>query len=415
MKRLLLTAILLVAAVIGCTAQKMKNVTVTNGNDFIKAIAPNTNITLKTTGILSITDALNKMPEDRNIDNVKWDDRSKLAPGVYYVNEYDGRSIIIVKIDNLTITGGGSEMTHIQATPTYAEVLTFSHCNNVTIKNIMAGHVETGDCSGDVIFFQNCKKVVMDKCDLYGCGVNGLWMDGSSDVTVNNTEIHDCSDDYIVIRDCENIVFNECIMRNSGGGLNVDENSTVDYQKCDILYNEEYTDYDDGYWSEDDIECPSDLMDAMNGAYEQFGKDINRSCCNSAIYIFLGEYEGQVVIPEDGNMYAAYIAQPLGDGEYNFFFLDVIDDSQGEKMTVGNGHIVVEKKSETFSYEIEENKLKSVSRIIKLGNGKTKYSHGKTKDSLKDCSKDVVTPHFEFDTTIIFDDTSQIHQVYPWG
>ncbi|MBQ1696371.1 MAG: right-handed parallel beta-helix repeat-containing protein, partial [Bacteroidales bacterium] len=206
MKRLLLTAILLVAAVIGCTAQKMKNVTVTNGNDFIKAIAPNTNITLKISGILSITDALNKMPEDRNIDNVKWDDRSKLAPGVYYVNEYDGRSIIIVKIDNLTITGGGSEMTHIQATPTYAEVLTFSHCNNVTIKNIMAGHVETGDCSGDVIFFQNCKKVVMEKCDLYGCGVNGLWMDGSSDVTVNNTEIHDCSDDYIVIRDCENIL-----------------------------------------------------------------------------------------------------------------------------------------------------------------------------------------------------------------
>ena len=123
-----------------------------------------------------------------------------------------------------------------------------------------------------------------------------------------------------------------------------------------------------------------------------------------------------MVIPEERGKYAAYIAQPLGDGEYNFFFLDIIDDSQGEGMSFGNGHIVVEKKSESYSYKIEENELKSVSRIIKLDNGKTKYSHGKTKDKLKDCSKDVVTPHFEFETISIFDNYNpQVHEIAPWG
>ena len=207
MKKLLLTTILLIAAVIGCTAQKAKNVTVTNADEFIKAIAPNTNITIKNNGILSITDAIERSAI-RNISNMEWKDYPSLTPGAYYVDEPDGVELVIVNVNNLTISGGGSEMTHIQCTPTYAEVLSFFYCNNVTIKNIMAGHVETGTCSGDVLFINHCKKVILEKCDLYGCGVDGIWIENSDGVTVNKTEIHDCSEDYVVIRNCNNILFN---------------------------------------------------------------------------------------------------------------------------------------------------------------------------------------------------------------
>ena len=414
MKKLLLTTILLVAAVIGCTAQKVKNVTVTTADEFIKAIASNTNITIKSNGILSITDAIQRT-NIRDISDMDWDEYATLAPGAYCAESPDGMGLIIVNVNNLTITGGGPEMTHIQCTPTYAEVLSFFYCNNVTIKNIMAGHVETGTCSGDVVFFKNCKKVLLEKCDLYGCGVDGIWMSGSDDVTVNKTEIHDCSEDFVVIRNCNNVIFNECIMRDCGGGLNVDEESTVDYQKCDIEYSGDYADYDgDDYDYGYEGGCPQDLMDAMNGAGRMFEEKLNNSLANGALYEVLDC--GQIVIPEDGDKYAAYIAQEIdNDVEYEFVFLDNIDVQKGEKMFFGNCHVIVNKKEGRFSYEISGNELSSVTAITGSGNN-LKYSHGKDKDSLKKCTKQEAMVHFEFDTEMTdVEAVRETDEVYPWG
>ena len=416
MKKLLLLTLLLLSVTMTGIAQKAKNVTVTNADDFIKAIASNTNITLKINGTLTITNALNKLPEERNIDDLEWEERKNLAPGVYYVNEYDGRAIVIANINNLTITGGGAELTHIQATPSYAEVLFFAYCNNVTIKNIKAGHVETGTCTGDVVFFYHCKNVLLEKCDLYGCGVNGIALTSCNDVTVNKTEIHDCSEDYAIIFSSNNVLFNECIMRDCGGSLNVDDESTVDYQKCDIEYKEEYGDYDD-YEGEGDYGyeggCPQDLMEAMNGSGEVFKKKLNNcDVTNGVIYEVLGEYEGHVVIPEMDGWFAAYIPQALGDGEYDFLFLDNVNTNVGEKMFFGNGHIIVVKKTGVFSYEIEENKLKSVTSIT--GNDGNDFSHGKDKNSLKKCTKAEAEPHFEFEATDV-QDVLETDEVYPWG
>ena len=60
MKKILLT-LLLFATAFSCIAQKAKNVTVSTPDEFIKAIASNTNITLKTNGTLAITSALDKL------------------------------------------------------------------------------------------------------------------------------------------------------------------------------------------------------------------------------------------------------------------------------------------------------------------------------------------------------------------
>ncbi|MBO7462543.1 MAG: right-handed parallel beta-helix repeat-containing protein [Bacteroidales bacterium] len=421
MKKLLLTTLLLLAVTMSGIAQKMKNVTVTNANDFVKAIAPNTNITIKSNGILSITDAIENL-DIRNISNMEWKDYPSLAPGAYCVEVPDGFELVVVNVNNLTITGGGSEMTHIQAKPSYAQVISFYYCNNITMKNIMAGHVERGDCSGDVLFFYHCKKMLLDKCDLYGCGVNGIWMESSNDVTVNFTEIHDCSEDFVVIRNSNNILFNECTMHDCGGGLNVDEESSVDYQKCNIQpsdYEGDYDYYDGDEGGEGDYgyegNCPNELMEAMNAAGSIFEKKLNNNLVNGALYEEFSEECGYIVIPEDGDWYAAYLPQINDDGQYEFLFLDNVNVKNGEKMFFGSCHVVVQKKEGRFSYEIRDNALKSVTSITGSGNNQT-YSHGKDKNSLKKCTKQEAMKHFEFDYELIdVEAARETDEVYPWG
>ncbi|MBR2202409.1 MAG: hypothetical protein IJ894_17025 [Bacteroidales bacterium] len=206
MKKLLLT-LLLFATAFSCIAQKAKNVTVSTPDEFIKAIASNTNITLKTNGTLAITSALDKLDKSRDVTNLDTEDYNKLAPGVYFSEEADGRSILIANINNLSIVGANSnrEDNHIQAEPSYANVLMFINCNNITVKNIKAGHVERGYCVGDVLSFSNCKNSNVENCDLYGCGVNGISMYETNGLKVSRTEIHDCSENMVVISDCQNI------------------------------------------------------------------------------------------------------------------------------------------------------------------------------------------------------------------
>ncbi len=425
MKKLLLTTLLLLAVTMSGIAQKMKNVTVSTPDDFIKAIAPNTNITIKTNGILAITSALDKMSDDRDLSQFDMEnDYAKLAPGVYFTEEADGRSIVIVNINNLTISGESAEKTHIQAQPTYSDVLHFSHCNNITIRNIKTGHVETGNCVGDVIVFANCKNVVLENSDLYGCGVNGLSMEHTNDVTVNNTVIHDCSSASLVMGECNNVTFNKCVMRDCGWDINEWECTNIKYNDCDIEQHEyEGGEYD---YDEDDYEggegdygyeggCPNELMEAMNAAGSIFEKKLNNSLANGALYEEFGEECGYIVIPEDGDWYAAYLPQINDDGQYEFLFLDNVNVKNGEKMFFGSCHVVVNKKEGRFSYEIRDNALESVTSITGTGNNQT-YSHGKDKNSLKKCTKQEAMKHFEFDYELIdVESAKETDEVYPWG
>ena len=424
MKKLLLTTLLLLVVTMSGIAQKMKNVTVSTPDDFIKAIAPNTNITIKSNGILAITSALDKMSDDRDLSDFDFENVGKLAPGVYFSDEADGRSIKIVNINNLSIVGANPnrEDNHIQANPSYADVLMFINCNNITVKNIKAGHVEKGYCVGDVISFSNCKNSNIDNCDLYGCGVNGLSMYETSGLKVSNTEIHDCSENMVVISDCQNISFIKCSMHNCGAGIATwgDKNANITYEECEIIepvYDDEY--YGDYEGGEGDYgyegNCPNELMEAMNAAGSIFEKKLNNNLVNGALYEEFDEECGYIVIPEDGDWYAAYLPQINDDGQYEFLFLDNVNVKNGEKMFFGSCHVVVNKKEGRFSYEIRDNALESVTSITGTGNNQT-YSHGKDKNSLKKCTKQEAMKHFEFDYELIdVEDARKTDEVYPWG
>ena len=426
MKKLFLTTILLLAAVIGCTAQKMKNVTVSTPDDFIKAIASNTNITLKTNNILAITSALDKLDKSRDVSKMELEEYSKLAPGVYYTPEYDGRSIVIVNINNLTISGGSATATHIQAEPSYADVLKFAYCNNITIKNIKAGHKLTGNCVGDVVVFNQCKNAKVENSDLYGCGVNGLTMYNTNDVTVNNTIIHDCSENSVVMGECNNVTFNKCTMRDCGWDINEWECTNVQYNDCDIERHEyeggEY-DYDEGgydgeedYYDGPDSErtMPAWLYEEVSAAGKTFEKYLCNQWVNGVIYLYLGELEGNVIVAEDCGILAAFLVQANDNGGVDFVFLDKADTNKGEGLGFSDGHIFIGDKDKVYSYQIEENKVKSVSLYSRTADGKIILRHGKSKDTLKDSTEEVVRPHFDMQI-IDVNKYREDHEQHPWG
>ena len=420
MKKLLLITILLFSAVVGCMTPKVNNVTVTNADEFIAAIASNTNITIKTNDVLDLIPALNKLDDSRELR--RYDiEVSTVAPGAYFAG-YD-RELVFVNIHNLTINGESAKTTHMQSASSNTNVLRFVNCSNVTIRNIKAGHTERGECSANVVSLEKCKNVTIENCDLYGCGYDGIYMEYTNDVTVNNTEIRDCSDGMVYIWNCNNVIFNECYMHNCYSGNFGDRNTNVQYNKCNIVeggYEEEYYGDEEEYYEEDYDEeaysyiMPNPVKEWLEGAESQIGKHLGTEYVDGVVYKDLGSQYGSVIFPEN-DVIGAFIAEFLfNEGVYVFNYLDRIDPKKGEKMLFGNGHVIAVKQEGTFSYEIKDSKLESVTQVTTTSDGKKIYRHGKTKDSLKDCTDEVAKPHLDFETTNV-EDIMDKYEQFPWG
>ena len=419
MKKLLLT-LLLFATAFSCIAQKAKNVTVSTPDEFIKAIASNTNITLKTNGTLAITSALDKLDKSRDVTNLDTEDYNKLAPGVYFSEEADGRSILIANINNLSIVGANSnrEDNHIQAEPSYANVLMFINCNNITVKNIKAGHVERGYCVGDVLSFSNCKNSNVENCDLYGCGVNGISMYETNGLKVSRTEIHDCSENMVVISDCQNISFINCYMHDCGSGIATwgDNNSNITYEECEIIEREYEDEYygDEGYYDEEGSSMPDMLLISVQDNATKFRQDLGTEYINGVVYEVFDEEAAQILFVEAGVIVAYIVRYEPSEDTYVFDFVDKADPEKGERMGFADGHILTMKEDGVMSYEIKNDKVESVTFLKLISEDKAIYRHGKTKNTLKDCSKDVAKPHFDFQI-IDVEEYRQEHEEYPWG
>ena len=115
--------------------------------------------------------------------------------GEYYRWEesYDGPTLVITDVSNFHLIGLGKNRTTILATPRYADVLRFEECRNVSVSNVTAGHTETGECCGDVLYFLNVTGILVDDCGLFGCGVWGITTSSCSQVQIENCEIYSCS------------------------------------------------------------------------------------------------------------------------------------------------------------------------------------------------------------------------------
>lgn len=138
----------------------------------------------------------------------------------YWNEEFDGPSLVITDVANLTIRSesGDVEKCTISAVPRYAHVLSFRRCSNVTLSGFTAGHtVEPGYCMGGVLFFRDCDNVLVDNCGLYGCGILGVQAELSGLITVKNSDIYECSYGGIQMSEVAGVVIEGCTFRDLGG------------------------------------------------------------------------------------------------------------------------------------------------------------------------------------------------------
>ena len=180
-------------------------VTVTNADEFLAAIGPNTEIVI----------------DAETIDFSTAKDYGG-GPKKYYRWEdiYDGPALVIAGADNLTIRSkDGKTKNHtISAVPRYANVLTFINCDNLVLSGFTAGHTkEPGVCAGGVLMFQGCEFVSVDNCGLFGCGILGVEAQGCTGITLRSSEIYECSNGGVSMTDTTGITIEKCTFRDLGG------------------------------------------------------------------------------------------------------------------------------------------------------------------------------------------------------
>lgn len=203
---------------------EQKEVKVKTVDQFLSAIASDTKIVLA----------------EGTFDLSKAKDYGKNAPNYYWEDNYDGPSLVIANVQNLTIEGAGQGKSTISAVPRYANVLTFENCSGITVKDLTAGHtIEPGYCMGGVLMYRYGESMLVENCGLYGCGTYGVQTETIADLQIVNCEIYECSYGGVLLLNSENVAISGTAFRDLDGAayqLSNCENVTANGDALDGNY-----------------------------------------------------------------------------------------------------------------------------------------------------------------------------------
>lgn len=199
---------------------EQKQVHVSTADEFLAALDNDTCIVLDSE-LLDLSTATEYAEAEKATrdDNYPNNIQEGYTDHYYWENNYDGPSLVISDLHNLTIMAEGTDRkAHtISATPRYAYVLTFENCSAITISGFTAGHTkEPGQCMGGVVAFRNCEDTLVDNCGLFGCGTVGVYGESSRNMQVVDSEIYECSIYGIQLRDCDTVAISGTLIRDIG-------------------------------------------------------------------------------------------------------------------------------------------------------------------------------------------------------
>ena len=180
-------------------------ITVTNADEFLEAIGPDTEIIVDTV-LLDLSKATGYGESKSDY--------------YYWAQTYDGPELYISGVSNLTIRGAGEDHTAnvISSVPRYSNVLNFFNCANIMVKGLTVGHTEEpGYCLGGVLFFLNCQDILVEDCGLFGCGTLGVKADSSKNIQIISNDIYDCSVGGVELTNCDDVNVDGNTFRDLGG------------------------------------------------------------------------------------------------------------------------------------------------------------------------------------------------------
>ena len=186
-----------------------KQVHVSSADGFLSAIASDTEIILDT----PVLDLTTLSQEE--------------GPNFYLRG---GEDLVITGVDNFAVTTDADRNAHeILTGNQYASVLSFEACTNIFLSGFTAGHRDLpGECTGDVLWFNDVIGLTVENCGLYGCGVKGIDAAYCRNVTVRNCEIYECSANGICLYHVTGANLEDNIFRDLGG-------TDLELQQCETI------------------------------------------------------------------------------------------------------------------------------------------------------------------------------------
>ncbi len=130
-----------------------------------------------------------------------------------WTESFDGPKLVIENLSNLAIISFSDDAAAatISAAPRYADVLCFINCSELDLVGFTAGHTkEPGTCAGGVLYFENCQKIRIERCRLYGCGILGVRSSDCSEISLMETEIFECSQGAAKFYRTDGVHFTDC-------------------------------------------------------------------------------------------------------------------------------------------------------------------------------------------------------------
>ena len=205
------------------------SIRVSSVKELLEAIRPDAKILIEP-GYYNLSDYLNEIP-----DLDEWNENHEY---VQILKAFDGLEIFVKNASGLCIRGDSDDpsATELVVDPRYAAVLNFSDCPNLTLGCLTMGHTDMGDCSGNVLEFDGCRGILLDRMDLYGCGVYGIGCnDFSGDLTVTDSVIRDCAYGiFEIVNGAGEFRFTDCSFTGSGWGgyFEYNEDSSLSFRGC---------------------------------------------------------------------------------------------------------------------------------------------------------------------------------------
>lgn len=223
---------------------KGSKVTVHNALEFLMAIKSDRTIIIESEDTISLSPAIlalkeNGFCESSGITVLETGFEDSKNDGIVFYDNYDGIGVAICGMKNLNITSKKGAI--IVSSPRYDDVLKLVRCQNTSLSNLVLGHTNEGYCQDGVVSIINSDHVTINDCDLYGCGTEGLIIDGSEKVYCNNVIVRDCSYYIMHIQDSKDVNFSKCKFHNNREfeQINVDANClNITFDKCVIENNQ---------------------------------------------------------------------------------------------------------------------------------------------------------------------------------
>jgi hypothetical protein len=141
------------------------------------------------------------------LDSLENNDTLYIRQGIYVQKT----GVTLRDVENVSIIGDGEVW--IISQDLYSDVFMVRDCGPVTFENLKMRHqepLEEYECNGGVLFADNVTTLIVDGCELNGCGAIGLWSTNCGTLEITNCFIHDNSWTAFYLTDIQSLTLSYC-------------------------------------------------------------------------------------------------------------------------------------------------------------------------------------------------------------